>query len=104
MTTDLVAKRVRLRPEKIAELCKHHHVRRLALFGSVLRDDFRPDSDVDVLVEFEPGKTPGFGFITIQDELSDLLGREVDLNTPACLSRFYRDEVLGFAKDLYVAP
>ncbi len=103
MTTDLVAKRVRLRPKAIAELCKRHHVRRLALFGSVLRHDFRPDSDVDVLVEFEPGKTPGFGFITIQDELSDLLGRKVDLNTPACLSRFYRDEVLGLAKDLYVA-
>ena len=103
MTTDLVAKRARLPPQAIAELCKRHHVRRLALFGSVLRDDFRPDSDVDVLVEFEPGKTPGFGFITIQDELSDLLGREVDLNTPACLSRFYRDEVLGLAKDLYVA-
>ena len=103
MTNDLVAKRVRLRPKAIAELCKRHHVRRLALFGSVLRDDIRPDSDVDVLVEFEPGKTPGFGFITIQDELSDLLGRKVDLNTPACLSRFYRDEVLGLAKDLYVA-
>ncbi len=103
MTNDLVAKRVRLRPKAITELCKRHHVRRLALFGSVLRDDFRPDSDVDVLVEFEPGKTPGFGFITIQDELSDLLGRKVDLNTPACLSRFYRDEVLGLAKDLYVA-
>ncbi len=103
MTNDLVAQRVRLRPKAIAELCKRHHVRRLALFGSVLRHDFRPDSDVDVLVEFEPGKTPGFGFITIQDELSDLLGRKVDLNTPACLSRFYRDEVLGLAKDLYVA-
>ncbi len=104
MTNELVAKRVRLRPSEIAELCKRHHVRRLALFGSVLRDDFRPDSDVDVLVEFEPGKTPGFGFITIQDELSELLGREVELNTPACLSRFYRDEMLGEAEDLYVAP
>ena len=104
MVTDLAAKRVRLRPQEIAELCERHHVRRLALFGSVLRDDFRPDSDVDVLIEFEPGKTPGFGFITIQDELSDLLGREVDLNTSACLSRFYRDEVLGLAEDLYVAP
>jgi hypothetical protein len=104
MMTDLVANRVRLRPKQIAALCERHHVRRLALFGSVLRDDFRADSDVDVLVEFEPGKTPGFGFITVQDELSELLGREVDLNTLACLSRYYRDEVLGEAEDLYVAP
>ncbi len=103
MTTDLVAKRVRLRPPEIAELCERHHVRRLALFGSVLRDDFGPDSDVDVLVEFEPGKTPGFGFISVQDELSELLGRRVDLNTPACLSRYFRDEVLSEAEDLYVA-
>ena len=103
MTTDLVAKRVRLRPQEIAELCERHHVRRLALFGSVLRDDFGPDSDVDVLVEFEPGKTPGFGFITVQDELSELLGRRVDLNTPACLSRYFRDEVLSEAEELYVA-
>ncbi len=103
MTIDLAAKRVRLRPKKIAELCKRHHVRRLALFGSVLRDDFGPDSDVDVLVEFEPGKTPGFGFITVQDELSEILGRRVDLNTPACLSLYYRDEVMGLAKDLYVS-
>ena len=103
MSTALLIKRIDLRPEEIAELCKRHHVRRLALFGSVLRDDFRPDSDVDVLVEFEPGKTPGFGFITIQDELSVLLGRKVDLNTPACLSRFYRDEVLDEAEEIYVA-
>jgi predicted nucleotidyltransferase len=103
MTTDLAAKRIRLRPKEIAALCQRHHVRRLALFGSVLRDDFGPDSDVDVLVEFEAGKTPGFGFITIQDELSELLRRRVDLNTPACLSRYYRDEVLSEAVDLYVA-
>ncbi len=103
MTTDLVHKRVRLRPKEIAALCERHHVRRLALFGSVLRDDFRPDSDVDVLVEFEPGKTPGFEFITLQDELSDLLRRRVDLNTPECLSRYYRDEVLNEAENLFVA-
>ena len=89
--------------ESIAAFCRRHHIRKLALFGSVLRDDFGPDSDVDVLVEFVPGKTPGFGFIAVQDELSILLGREVHLNTPACLSRFYRDEVLGEAEDLYVA-
>lgn len=88
---------------KIAAFCRRHHIRRLALFGSVLRDDFGPDSDVDVLVEFEPGHTPGFRFIEVQDELSRLLNRKVDLNTPSCLSRYFRDEVLHEAEDLYVA-
>jgi predicted nucleotidyltransferase len=78
-------------------------VRRLALFGSILRDDFRPDSDIDVLVEFEPGATPGFGFFGMQDELSGILGRKVDLNTPQCLSKYFRDEVLREAHALYVA-
>jgi len=67
------------------EFCRKHHIRKLSLFGSVLREDFRPDSDVDVLVEFEPGKTPGFAFVDVQDELSELLGRKVDLHTPGFL-------------------
>ena len=104
MTTDLAAKRIRLRPKEIAALCKRHHVRRLALFGSVLRDDFRPDSDVDVLVEFEPGKTPGLAFFGMEIELSEMLGRRVDLNTPSFLSRYFRDQVLREAEDVYVAP
>ena len=87
----------------IAELCDRHHIRRLALFGSVLRSDFRPDRDVDVLVEFEPGRTPGFGFIGLQDELSRLLGRRVDLNTPQCLSACFRDKVLAEADVIYAA-
>ena len=74
--------------------CQRHHIRKLALFGSVLRDDFRPDSDVDVLVEFESGHVPGFAFFGMQDELSQLLGRRVDLNTPKFLSRYFRDRVL----------
>jgi len=69
--------------QTIAGFCRKHHIRRLALFGSVLRDDFRPESDVDMLVEFESGATPGFGFIGIQDELSEILGRRVDLHTPS---------------------
>jgi predicted nucleotidyltransferase len=89
--------------DRIAELCRRHHIRKLGLFGSVLRDDFGPGSDIDVLVEFEEGHTPGFGFITIQDELSDLLGRKVDLNTPASLSRYFRDEVVRGAEVLYAA-
>jgi hypothetical protein len=89
--------------EKIAEFCRRNRIRRLALFGSALRDDFRPDSDVDVLVEFEPGARVGLAFITMQDELSELLGRKVDLNTPACLSPYFRKEVLNEAEVLYDA-
>jgi predicted nucleotidyltransferase len=92
-------------PEQtIAEFCRRHRIRRLSLFGSILRDDFGPDSDVDVLVEFEPGATPGFGFFGIQEELSTILGRKVDLNTPGFLSKYFRDEVLREAEVLYVAP
>jgi len=89
--------------DKIAEFCRRNRIRRLALFGSSLRDDFRPDSDVDVLVEFEPGARVGLAFITMQDELSELLGRKVDLNTPACLSPYFRKEVLDEAEVLYDA-
>lgn len=90
--------------KQIAAFCRRHHIRRLSLFGSVLRDDFRPDSDVDVLVESESGHTPGFEFISIQDELSAIFGRTVDLHTPASLSRYFRDEVIAEAEDQYVAP
>ncbi|PZO11296.1 MAG: nucleotidyltransferase [Leptolyngbya foveolarum] len=85
----------------IASLCQEYHILKLALFGSVLRDDFRADSDVDVLVEFEPGRTPGFGFIDVQDKLSDIIGREVDLNTPGFLSRYFRDRVMAEARTIY---
>ena len=95
--------RIDLPKDKIAEFCRRNHIRRLAFFGSVLRDDFTPKSDVDVLVEFEPGHVPGLAFITMQDELSELLGRKVDLNTPACLSRYFRKEVLDEAEVLYDA-
>ncbi|HEX8276728.1 MAG TPA: nucleotidyltransferase family protein [Longimicrobiaceae bacterium] len=95
--------RVEIPHDRIVELCRRYRIRKLALFGSVLRDDFGPDSDVDVLVEFEPGHTPGFGFIAIQDELSTLLGRRVDLNTASDLSRYFRDEVVRGAEVLYAA-
>jgi predicted nucleotidyltransferase len=88
--------------EQLAEFCRRHHICKLALFGSVLREDFRPDSDVDVLVEFKPGKTPGLAFFAMQDELSEMLGRNVDLNTSMCLSRYFRDEVLAEAETEYV--
>ena len=89
--------------EAIAALCRRHGIRRLALFGSVLRGEAGPDSDVDVLVEFEPDRTPGLRFIAIQDELSALLGRPVDLNTPGFLSPHFRDRVLREALPLYEA-
>ena len=95
--------RIPIPKDKIVAFCRKHHIRRLALFGSVIRDDFRPESDVDVLVEFEPGKTPGFAFFTMEDELSDILGRKVDLNTPRSLSKYFRDEVLDEAEVLYDA-
>jgi predicted nucleotidyltransferase len=81
---------------QIAEFCRRNHIRQLALFGSVLRDDFNPDSDIDVLVEFEPGHVPGLALIRMQDELSALLGgHEVDLVTPKFLHPRIRDRVLA---------
>ena len=93
--------RIEVPKETLADFCRRNHIRRLAFFGSVLRDDFTPESDVDVLVEFEPGHVPGLAFITMQDELSDLFGRNVDLNTPACLSPYFRKEVLDEREVLY---
>lgn len=88
---------------EIAEFCRAKRIGRLALFGSILRDDFRPDSDVDVLVEFQPGAAPGLAFFRIQEELSRILGRRVDLNTAAELSPYFRNEVLGEAEVFYDA-
>jgi uncharacterized protein len=89
--------------KELARLCRQYHIRKLAFFGSVLRDDFGADSDVDVLVEFEEGHTPGLEFIDIQDELSRLLdGREVDLVTPKFLNRRIRDRILREAQVAYV--
>lgn len=85
--------------DRISEFGRRHHIRRLSLFGSVLRDDFGPDSDVDMLVEFSPENTPDlFTLARMQADLSDLIGRNVDLRTPNELSRFFRDRVLAEAK------
>jgi hypothetical protein len=96
--------RIAVPQEPIAAFCRQHHIRRLAFFGSVLRDDFRPDSDLDVLVEFEPGFVPGLEFFALEDELSEILGRKVDLNTPGFLTKYFRDQVLAEAAVHYVAP
>jgi len=88
--------------DQVAEFCRQHHIRKLALFGSVLRDDFRPDSDVDVLVEFEPEAVVGLIRLAgMELELSEILGRKVDLRTPADLSRYFREEVLQSAEVQY---
>ncbi len=86
---------VDLPPQLIAEFCRRHRIRRLSLFGSVLRPDFRSDSDVDVLVELEPGHRVGLiGFAGIEQELSELIGRKVDLRTAGDLSPYFRDDVV----------
>ena len=90
--------------ELLAEFCRRHGIRKLSLFGSILRDDFRPESDIDVLVEFEPERIPGLIRLAgMELELSALLGgRNVDMNTPKCLSRYFRDQVLAEAEVQYV--
>jgi uncharacterized protein len=88
----------------LAELCRRRHVRRLSLFGSILSDEFGPDSDIDMLVEFEPGARVGLiGMGVLHGELSDFLGREVDLRTPNELSQYIRQDVLDRAKLLHAA-
>jgi predicted nucleotidyltransferase len=77
----------------ITDFCRRHHIRKLALFGSILRDDFGPESDIDVLVEFDPEHIPGLAFFGMEQELSEILGRKVDLNTPQFLSPYFREQV-----------
>ncbi len=95
--------RIEVPKEKIADFCRRHYIVKLSFFGSVLRDDFTPESDVDVLVEFDPAHIPGLmRFVGMELELSEILGRKVDLNTPKSLSRYFRDEVLAEAQVQYV--
>lgn len=89
---------------RLEHFCRKHGISRLALLGSVLREDFGPESDVDVLVEFEPGRTPGFRLFDMEEELSGLLaGRRVDLRTPEDLSPYFRDEISATAETVYDA-
>ncbi len=87
--------------QKIVDFCHRHHISKFSFFGSVLRSDFRRDSDVDVLVEFEPKYIPGLVFFAMEEELSKILRCKVDLNTPNFLSRYFRDKVLSEAEVLY---
>jgi predicted nucleotidyltransferase len=95
---------IQLDPQFVTKFCHRHHVQRLSLFGSVLTDRFRPESDLDVLIEFEPGHTPGFfALARMQFEIEAVVGRPVDLRTPKDLSRYFRDEVLRSAEVQYSA-
>jgi predicted nucleotidyltransferase len=98
---DMGAQRFNVSPERLSEFCRKYHMKRLSLFGSVLRDDFRKDSDIDVLVEFEAGHVPGFGIVDMEAELSRMVGRKVDLRTPNDLSRYFRDNVVREARVQY---
>jgi uncharacterized protein len=88
---------------ELSKFCQKHHIRKLALFGSVLRDDFRDDSDIDVLVEFDPENLPGLAFFAMEAELAEILGRRVELHTPAFLSPHFRDQVMAEAEVQYAA-
>ena len=89
--------------KKIADFCRRNHIRKLSLFGSILRDDFNPDSDIDVLVEFEPDHIPSFfKLFDMEEELSSIFdGRKVDLRTPEELSKYFRDEVVAASEVHY---
>jgi len=104
MPEDATRTAIELPTPQIEAFCRHHHIRKLAIFGSVLRGDFGPESDIDVLVEFEPDHIPGLiRFSGMELELSDLLGHKVDLNTPGTLSPYFRDDVMSEAQVQYVA-
>lgn len=99
----MIPKQIPATAEQIAALCRRWHIRKLAFFGSVLRDDFGPASDVDVLVEFEPGHTPGLNVYDLEQELSQLCGgRRIDMVNPKYINRWLKDEVLSTAEAAYV--
>lgn len=98
------AKAIKLPTERIAAFCRSNHIHKLSLFGSALRDDFSKNSDVDFLVEFEPGQKAGFLKLSgMELELSEIIGRRVDLRTPSELSRYFRQDVLAAAEVQYAA-
>lgn len=107
LTEDIrVTARIHIPQDELADFCRRNHIRKLALFGSVLRDDFTPDSDVDVLVEFEPGKVPGLSFFTLDEEMSPIFGgRKVDLRTfdgvEQLRNYIIREAILGSVEVLY---
>ena len=99
----MTQRNIKVGRKEIADFCRRNHIIKLSFFGSVLRDDFRPTSDIDVLVEFDPAHVPGlFQLARMERELSALLGnRKVDLRTPRDLSRYFRDDVIASAEIQY---
>lgn len=97
----MLAPTIQLDSKTIQDFCERHHIRKFSIFGSALRRDFAPEGDLDVLVEFEPEHTPGLAFFEMQEELSRLMGRKVDLNTEESLSGYFRERVLQEAKVIY---
>ena len=94
--------RINITENQIADFCQRNHIRKFAFYGSVLRDDFRPDSDIDILVEFEPNQPIGLmAVVGMERRLSELIGRKVDLRTPQDLSRYFRDGVVAEAEIMY---
>ena len=94
----------RMSKDKLIEFCQKNHIRRLSVFGSALRGQLRPDSDIDLLVEFEQDHTPGlFSIVRMEMELTEVLGRKADLRTPEDLSEYFRDEVVENAEVQYQA-
>lgn len=88
--------------DKLLDFCKRNHISKLSVFGSAIRDQLGPDSDIDLLVEFEKDQTPGlFSIVRMEMELTEILGRKVDLRTPEDLSRYFRDEVVKNARIQY---
>ncbi|MBK7897471.1 MAG: nucleotidyltransferase family protein [Anaerolineaceae bacterium] len=99
----MLAQNIFIPEEAIKAFCQRHKITTLAFFGSILGPDFKPESDVDVLVEFEPGYIPGFDFFAMQDELTEIIGRPVELHTPNFLSPHFRENVIKEAQVLYDA-
>jgi len=97
--------KIRVPRKKLVDFCRRNHIRKLAFFGSVLRDDFGPDSDIDVLVEFEPGSTPGLAFFGMAEDLEQIFGRKVDLMTfkgvKSSRNPIRREAILSSAKVVY---
>ncbi len=99
---EMIEDKLRIPRNKLAAFCRRNHIRKMSLFGSALREDFGPESDVDILVEFEPGQSVGLIRLAgMEIELSDIFGRKVDLRTPGDLSRYFRQEILDSAEVQY---
>lgn len=103
----MIAARIDIPFDRIAEFCRKHRIRKLELFGSVLRDDFAPESDIDVMVEFEPGHSPGLRFFVLDEELAAIFGRKVDLHTRRSVednpNHIFREQALSRVETVYDA-